>query len=908
MTGDSCRDPCRDPCRDDQRRSVSRRAPLLGLDYVEVDPVTQTTLQAFFLGRAPKTLTAQQVSLTGGGRPVKVLRIKLHRQKDETLDDWLEIVVDRPGDFSSYALSLANPDGTQLEGFDPRYSSVCFSFKAACATGLDCKDEPLCPPDERDTPAIDYLAKDYASFRQLILDRLAVTVPAWQEPHAPDIGMMLVELLAYVGDQLSYHQDAVATEAYLGTARHRISLRRHARMVDYRAHEGCNARAFVHIAASQDVTLAPHSYFFSTAIPGTAAGVAAISAFTAAAGVQPFEPLAPGPETALQLLAAHNEIRFYTWGQRDCCLPRGAVSATLHDAWVPVVDTRGKRKAAAAAEIQEPRPRVLALKPGDFLLIEEIRGPKTGDPDDADPRHRAVVRLTSVEPAVDPLFDAENGGAPVLEVTWCSEDALSFPVCISAQTSAPNCVWHDDVSCARGNVVLVDHGLTAGEPLGSVPVLTSVQTCATDCAPGEVQTTAGPFGPPLGHSPLTWAEPLSACGCAAEVMIRDPRSAAPQIVLCSSLDGVERAWTAALDLLESDGRAYAFVVETDDRGVAHLRFGDGVNGAAAPAAAAFNARYRVGCGPVGNVGAETIVQIIRVGVEDAGVELLPRNPLAAAGGTSPETLEEIRQFAPDAFRDQLERAITAGDYAYLAADDNRRLAERSRLLPSATKSPPPAPWRTDGDPRRLEDEEPGAVPPLPDFCRVPFQRLQGARAKLEWTGSWYEARVAIDPLGADDPSAAPCDEVAAYLDYYRRIGHDLAVQPPIYVPLDVGLSICVKPGWERGHVEAALLAALGPRALVDGSLGLFHPDNLTFASALHASTIIARAQNTPGVLDAELTRLARFVPGAKPPTATPDQVPADGALMFGAFEIARLDNNPSLPGFGRLTLLLRGGR
>src|SRR2546427_6685807 len=46
------------------------------------------------------------------------------------------------------------------------------------------------------------------------------------------------ELLAYVGDYLSYQQDAVATEAYLGTARRRVSVRRHARLVDYLVHDG----------------------------------------------------------------------------------------------------------------------------------------------------------------------------------------------------------------------------------------------------------------------------------------------------------------------------------------------------------------------------------------------------------------------------------------------------------------------------------------------------------------------------------------------------------------------------------------------------------------------------------------------------------------------------------------------
>ncbi|MFO1063079.1 MAG: hypothetical protein U0892_04300 [Pirellulales bacterium] len=39
--------------------------------------------------------------------------------------------------------------------------------------------------------------------------------------------MTLVELLAFVADRISYEQDAVATEAYLATARRRPSVRRH---------------------------------------------------------------------------------------------------------------------------------------------------------------------------------------------------------------------------------------------------------------------------------------------------------------------------------------------------------------------------------------------------------------------------------------------------------------------------------------------------------------------------------------------------------------------------------------------------------------------------------------------------------------------------------------------------------
>jgi predicted phage baseplate assembly protein len=114
-------------------------------------------------------------------------------------------------------------------------------------------------------PEINYLAKDYGSFRQLILDRLAVTMPDWKERHVPDLGVTLVELLAYAGDHLSYYQDAVATESYLDTARLRISIRRHARLVDYRLHEGSNARAWVTVWTKTDLPpLKPKDFFFIT--------------------------------------------------------------------------------------------------------------------------------------------------------------------------------------------------------------------------------------------------------------------------------------------------------------------------------------------------------------------------------------------------------------------------------------------------------------------------------------------------------------------------------------------------------------------------------------------------------------------------------------------------------------------
>src|SRR5262249_38143468 len=140
------------------------------------------------------------------------------------------------GDFSTYLLRLVN-DAAQaaadpfavtevLDGFDPQLAEVAFSFKVECPPYFDCAPvAPGCIAALLPPPAVNYLAKDYGSFRTIILDRLNQLLPGWQGSSEADLGIALAELIAYVGDYLSYQQDAVATEAYLETARRRVSLR-----------------------------------------------------------------------------------------------------------------------------------------------------------------------------------------------------------------------------------------------------------------------------------------------------------------------------------------------------------------------------------------------------------------------------------------------------------------------------------------------------------------------------------------------------------------------------------------------------------------------------------------------------------------------------------------------------------
>lgn len=829
-------------CKQDERRDALRRAAgWNGLDYVEVGE-DQLTLRACFLGKLPPEFAvdgpdlARYLRIEGGRRVtgIRIVGVEPAPDPDPDKDDFLLIRLDKYGDFSTYVLRLAG-----VRQADPRYDHARFSFKVGCPSDLDCAGTAPCVAAPLPAPAISYLAKDYLSFRQLILDRLALLMPGWTERHAPDLGIALAELLAYSGDMLSYYQDAVATEAFLDTARQRISVRRHARLVDYQLHEGCNARAWICIGTDTDYPLELDDAVFVTALPAVPGQERTILGWDELRALPPgsfevFEPLLPGRGTRFALRAAHNEIHFYTWGERLCCLARGSTSATLLDRW-------------------DGEQRALALAPGDVLLFEEVRGPATGLPGDADPRHRHAVRLARVTPAEDQLLRTADGRpTPVLEIEWAAEDALPFALCISAQGQAPGCALVDNASVARGNVILADHGwIQPPEALGAVPLAAAEGECECVGQPRELVLRPGRFTPRLARTPLTFAAPLPAdaegqWASASSLVKQDPRAALAQLRLATQ-DG--QAWSVRQHLLDSGRDERAVVVEIDNDGVARLRFGDGELGMMPPAGASFSAVYRTGNGAAGNAGPLAISRIaLRSPV--SGLALTVRNPLPAGGGSEPEPLAEARLFAPQQFRQVLARAVIADDY--------RVLAER----------------------------HPG---------------LQRAAAALEWTGSWYEAEVAVDPLGAGSASDGLLEAIRRELDCLRRIGHDLRVTRAQYVPLHLELQVCALPHHQRAHVKAALLDAFSNRVLADGRLGFFHPDRVSFGEPVLPSVIVATAQAVPGVECATVKVLQRLFEPANSELA-------HGILPLRAVEIAQLDNDPDYPEHGKLVIEVLGGR
>lgn len=80
---------------------------------------------------------------------------------------------------------------------------------------------------------VDYITKDYEGFRQLMIEKIPIHAPEWTDHSQSDMGIVLVELLAYGLDVLSYYQDKAFNENFLSTAKSRRSVINLCRLLGY---------------------------------------------------------------------------------------------------------------------------------------------------------------------------------------------------------------------------------------------------------------------------------------------------------------------------------------------------------------------------------------------------------------------------------------------------------------------------------------------------------------------------------------------------------------------------------------------------------------------------------------------------------------------------------------------------
>ena len=825
------------------RRNEEGEPILNGIDYVEVSP-DRATLFVYFIHPPTIPLTLDNIEITRTEpNSLETDRIsdRIEVRSLSVFNQRLTLGVVPPQDFFTYQIAFVETrhfaNSQPPEGIDPKLAQVEFMFQVGERNEFDCQ-HPGDPQAQRESvPQIDYLAKDYGSFRQLMLDRLAVTLPQWQERSPADIGMVMVEVLAYVGDYLSYYQDAVATEAYLGTARKRMSVRRHARLLNYDMHEGCNSRAWV--------TLQVNDRANGVILPGP--GDRPITRFLTRSRLFPpqltvmqyeesvvdvavvFEPLHD-----LTLHRACNQISIYTWGESEYSLAIGSTQATLVD---------------------EQQILQRHLVPGMVLILEEV-GIHQGDVQiDADPNHRHAVLLTKITASEDPLFQKR-----VVEIEWAQADALPFELVISRVIRNRT---FGDVSLIRGNVVLVDYGRTVESPYDrELPPIPDNGRYRPRLRQPYLIQQGRVQHPRLGAVPVNLQplrdrrnpDDIDPLVSAKTALCWDTHRAIPAIVL-QEFDAKQvrtGTWVPRRELLNSDRFAREFVVEPEDEGRAYLRFGDGELGRRPQADRSLKAIYRVGNSSLGNVGADSISHLYSANFDLLGlladVNNPIRNPIPATGGQSAEPIEQVRLNAPQGFR-TLQRAVTEADYAELAQK---------------------------------------------------FPTVVRALATRRWTGSWYTLFITIDRQGGLAIDGTFKKNLLAFLEPFRLTGHDLEIEAPQFVTLDIALSIPVISTYFSSQVKQAMQFAFSSQVLPNGELGFFHPDRFTFGQPVYLSQVIAIAMGVPGVQSVRVDRFQRL---GMPPQEELEL----GRIRFGRLEIAQLETQMGVTGRGKIEFLMEGG-
>ena len=932
------------------RRSGIRERHWNGVDAVEVRERGRILL-VYFLEHAPPHLHPGNIRIDPppDGAAVHAVDVYRAREADRELEDRLVVEVDRPGSSGVYRFSLVErrPDGTPSRvphaAVDPRFAGVEFVFD------IDAPRPPILRAptgSPASHPDISYLKRDYQGLRELMLDRLSATLPAWTERHVPDAWIALIELLAYIGDDLSYYEDAVATEAYLQTARRRVSVRRHARLVDYRLHDGCAARAWVALQVGSPVTLSLHEVRFVAAGSELGTGPPLIDATASPPDrwlkYQQYSPLPAriGPQrhpANLTLQPEHSHIQLWNWGEPDSHLARGATRAVL-------VDGRPAKP--------------LRLEVGDVLVLEESHDPRTGGVGPADPAHRQAVRLTAVRRLVDELYDQ-----PLIEIRWDQEDALAFDLAVTA--------GGHPCACASGNVVLVTAGREVDEQLGPRALsLTTPGLCFSTPFP-HADTVASHQAHRLRDLYDAWRDQIGTWQI--EAVRGEPLSNERLQTLRSTL-GEEVLEQFGLAREESDADEYEAPSGQDDALRADLdAYGLGELLAAADRLLAGRrrrletlARLAEASGP--------LEPVLMSELEDQWGEALVRGlaadrpgawgPASGALRQDPRAALPVLELGTDAGHHTWQPALDLidakpGDRMVVAEVDDDGIAAL-RLGAEQPKGPIEASyWVGNGEAGNAEAEAINAVlwvggatsgavrpqsldaisqvrNPLPASGGVDAETVAAAKhaipgsfrdhqpraltaddyvslasaqpgvrraaAELRFTGTLTVVDVAVQPSGREDPDRTLLERVRRKLDQSRRIGHVVSVRPPRYRPLIIALDLVLSAIAVRATIADQLARLLSSGWQPDGSPALFNPVRLDFATAVYSSPVIAAVHGVDGVESAALTKFAFL--GSR--VATAAEIPE--RLNVGQMEIARLDNDPTAPEHGWAMISLEGGR
>ena len=737
------------------------------------------------------------------------------------------------GDYSTYTIELV----WNASLIDPFFSRIDFKFRPGCFTN-DCAPPLPGRPAEPD-PAIDYLAKDFDSFRHTLMVAMAERVPGWQSASEVDLDQVLISLLAASADELSDYQDRVMAEATLATTRQRVSLARHARLMDYHIGEGQQASTWLALEIAGGV--APFTLDDQEVVAWTGANPARDGAVFFASRQQHL-PLAQRQRLDPLL----NRLRLHTWRNAQPALAAGSTSADI----APLSDLATQANADALRDL---------VRHGLWreMVVAELLNPLTGAAAGAKRSKRQLLRLRDGEDASHSVFDPVTV-TWVVRVNWRTEDALRQDYSFTTFCPGPPATTVGDVSMFFGNVLPVHEGRPMSvhffEPGSVLPTETATEKFRAFTRrgrrPDDWVLAALPDEGPPAYLPTRPGAVAGEEPARSTLFVRvEPPGAARE------------TWDEVESLVHSDASAENgdhFMVEIDERRRGTLRFGNGTNGRLLPEGAIVHAEYQIGQGAGGNVGADQVVNFRPLTGALGGAVLAVRNLFDVTDGRDPESAEQVRRFAPEAFRAHQLRAVTLADYVKRAEE-------------------------VDG--------------------------VSRAVARYAWTGSWRTVWVTIDPTGfvaeGDVASDALWDElrprVADHLGSVRLIGEDMELRPPRYVPLEIYIVVCADPDYWREDVRFVLEQEFSDDWTSDGRHGFFHPDQWTFGQALHRSAIEGRIHQIAGIAHIVSITMRRF-------SAPQPGVPGAEVLELAFDEVLLVANDPDHLERGLIRFEVQGGR
>jgi hypothetical protein len=609
---------------------------LVGIDFVRVS-ADQRTLFVFLHHRSPlpaalatvlSALAPESVFIEAAGSvlPARVAVMAPITHGVEHGRVFIRLPVSTPGGFGGYRLRIEHAS------FDPYFNDVPFSFKAGCESDADCKTSvPLCAPAEHDDFPVDYRGRDFWSLRASLLDFAAQRYPDWQDRLEADVGMVIVEILAALGDEFAYAQDRIARETHLDTASQRRSLRHLARLVDYQLDDGSGAQVWLDVTATA---------------PGVLSGGTAVSD---AVEQRVFE-LGRGLRDAgkaFPVTPERNELEVYIWDEDATCLPAGSRSLTLRGHHAAAFDLDPNIDVAGKWVLLTSGP----ARPGEAAQTLMVRVLRTGGAEEStDPLTTPPTNLTRItwdQPTPHALdLERLTVHANLLPATSGRTRVARFRVGPADAASGADGELPRTVERVGPNAWL-GYGGADGD---AVKHLFSL--------PGSEQT------------PLVWLR-------------GDDGRSRPELLLARSGDGPFQFLPALIGEESATPTAKVFTLEdgsyrrvfgaagpggsvelvdyASDQG-STLRFGDGELGLSPADGSVFEARYRLGNGRRMNVAAETLVRF---------VDGLPAfvsavsNPMSAVGGADAESPAQVRIRAPEAFRHDTWRAVRPEDFVQI---------------------------------------------------------------------------------------------------------------------------------------------------------------------------------------------------------------------------------------------------